>query len=159
MTQKKLSSIERVRQHGMDLELAIEILELPNSTRTARDAAEACHCEVSQIVKSMIFERNDTGSLLLILVSGAHNANLEQLAEYFACELKRADPKKIRAETGFAIGGVAPIGHLSPIEIFMDITLMKYEAVWAAAGKPNALFSIAPAALAKATNAELIKVT
>ena len=158
MANIKLSSIERVRRHGEELGLDIEILELPDSTRTAAEAASACKCAVAQIVKSMIFERTDDNSLVLVLVSGAHNADMARLKDFFGCPLQRADPRKIRTETGFAIGGVSPIGHLSPIKVLMDKTLLDHEIVWAAAGKPNAVFSVDPEKLAKATGAQIVDV-
>ncbi len=158
MRQNKTSSIERVRQQAELLGLSIDILELPQSTRTADEAATACKCEVGQIVKSMIFERSDNGTLVLILVSGAHNADMAHLKDYFGCKLQRADPKKIREETGFAIGGISPLGHLNPIPTFVDKTLLSFEIVWAAAGKPNAVFSVAPTLLVQAIGATQIDV-
>lgn len=158
MSPQKISSLERVRQHAKLLNLTIDILELPASTRTAQEAANACKCEVAQIVKSMIFERADDTSLVLILVSGAHNADMEKLKALFGCKLQRADPKKIRTQTGFAIGGISPIGHLNPIPTFLDKTLLDFDMVWAAAGKPNAVFSVAPVQLFQSTGATEIDV-
>ena len=158
MQSNKTSSIERVRQQANALDLPINILELPDSTRTAEEAATACKCDVGQIIKSMIFERTDDNSLVLILVSGAHNADMGRLKDYFGCKLQRADPKKIREETGFAIGGISPIGHLNPISTFVDKTLLNFEIVWAAAGKPNAVFSVDPTRLVGAIGATQIDV-
>ena len=158
MTAKNTPSIERVRQQAKSLDLAINILELENSTRTAQEAASACKCEVAQIVKSMIFERSDDNSLLLILVSGAHNADMRRLEDYFGCKLNRADHKKIRNQTGFAIGGISPIGHLTPIPTFMDKSLLNFDVVWAAAGKPNAVFSVTPMQLSQSIGATEIEV-
>jgi prolyl-tRNA editing enzyme YbaK/EbsC (Cys-tRNA(Pro) deacylase) len=158
MQSNKISSIERVRQQANSLNLLIEISELPDSTRTAEEAATACQCDVAQIVKSMIFERSDNKSLVLILVSGAHNADMGRLKDYFGCKLQRADPKKIREVTGFAIGGISPIGHLTPIPTFVDKTLLGFDIVWAAAGKPNAVFRVAPMDLFQAMGATQIDV-
>lgn len=155
---KKISSVERVRQHANSLKLPIDILELSTSTRTAQEAADACKCEVAQIVKSMIFERADDNSLVLILVSGVHNADMGKLREFFGCKLQRADPKKIRTQTGFAIGGISPIGHLNPIPTFLDKTLLNFDVVWAAAGKPNAVFSSPPMQLYQSIGATEIEV-
>lgn len=147
-----------MRQQANALDLPIAILELPDSTRTAEEAATACQCEVSQIIKSMVFERKDDESLVLILVSGAHNADMSRLKNYFGCKLQRADPRKIREVTGFAIGGISPIGHLNPIPTFVDKTLLGFDVVWAAAGKPNAVFSVGPLDLFQAIGATQIDV-
>lgn len=146
-------SVKRVERAAEEAGLDVEILRMPESTRTAADAAAACGCEVSQIVKSMIFEGAASGALKLVLVSGAHDLDLARSEALFGEALTRADPKRVRAETGFAIGGVSPIGHLAPLDTWMDSTLLAYDIVWVAAGAPNAVFSIAPAALKQAAAA------
>lgn len=151
-------SIKRVEQAAITLGLNIDIQTMPDSTRTADDAAQACGCTVAQIVKSLIFEGQDSGKLKLLLVSGAHNVNLDKAAQKFGEALGRADAKKVRAETGFAIGGVSPIGHLTPLETYMDQSLLSFGSVWAAAGTPNAVFEIAPQALCDATKAHLFDI-
>ncbi len=138
-------SVKRVEDAASRAGLAVTVVRMPESTRTAEEAARACGCDVAQIVKSMIFEGSLSGELKLVLVSGAHDLDLERAAAVLGEDLVRADPKRVRAETGFAIGGVAPIGHLAPIETFMDTSLLAHEVVWAAAGAPDAVFSVAPA--------------
>ncbi|MEN0001877.1 MAG: YbaK/EbsC family protein [Pseudomonadota bacterium] len=132
-----------------------QILHLPASTRTADDAARACDCNVAQIVKSLIFTGSKSGKLLLLLVSGAHQVDLAAFAEETGEPLLRADPKDVRARTGFAIGGVAPVGHLEAPATYMDRSLLDYDMVWAAAGAPNAVFQIKPDKLADMTGAAL----
>ncbi len=149
-------SVKRVEQAARAAGLDLNVLRMPGSTRTASDAAQACRCSVSQIVKSMIFLGAESGSLKLLLVSGAHEVDLMQVREIIGEELLRADPKRVRAETGFAIGGVSPIGHLVPIETWIDSSLLGHDLVWAAAGAPDAVFSVAPAALQAATGAREI---
>ncbi|MEO1142346.1 MAG: YbaK/EbsC family protein [Pseudomonadota bacterium] len=136
------SSMDRVKRAAELLDLEIEIKTMDQSTRTAEEAAYACGCEVGQIIKSLIFERADNQELVLVLVSGKNNADMKKLAHHFGTELSRADPRKIRTLTGFAIGGVAPIGHLVDMSVLMDEDLITYEHVWAAAGKPNAVFRV-----------------
>lgn len=155
---KPLKSIHRVANAANELGLEINILEMEQSTRTAQEAADAVGCAVAQIVKSMIFERKDNQELVLVLVSGAHNADMKLLAEHFGTKLDRADPRKIREQTGFAIGGVSAIGHLIDIPVVMDETLLTLETVWVAAGKPNALFSVNTKHLAGAVKAVSIKI-
>lgn len=154
---KSGSSMARVANHARELNLEIGLRSMDQSTRTAAEAAAACGCEVAQIVKSMIFENVDTDAFVLLLVSGAHKVDLAYLSKTYGMQLKRADARRVRAETGFAIGGVAPIGHLKPIDIFIDDTLLDYAVVWAAAGRPDAVFSVNPRELCGATNARRIK--
>lgn len=155
---KPLKSIHRVANAAKELGLEINVLEMEQSTRTAQEAADAVGCEVAQIVKSMVFERKDNQALVLVLVSGAHNADMKLLAGHFGTKLDRADPRKIREQTGFAIGGVSAIGHLIDIPVVMDETLLTLETVWVAAGKPNALFSVDAKHLAGAVKAVSIKI-
>jgi len=153
---KNESSMERVAREANLLGLDIEPQIMPDTTRTAEDAAKACGCEVGQIIKSLIFEREDNQALVLVLVSGANNADLDKLKTHFGTKLNRADPRKVRDETGFAIGGVAPIGHLIDLETVLDEDLLQFETVWAAAGKPNSVFRVAPQTLADAIKCSVI---
>ena len=146
-------SVARVRKSAEALGLEIETRKMPASTRTAEDAALACGCDVAQIVKSLVFEGRESGHLKLLLVSGRHQADME-LAKTAAGEpLQRADPKRVREETGFAIGGVAPLGHLHPLPCWIDETLLAFEDVWAAAGAPDTVFRVSPRALMDAIGA------
>lgn len=152
---KKVSSIDRVRADLVRLGIEAGIETMPASTRTARDAASACGCEVAQIVKSLIFERHDDHSLILLLIAGHNQADMDLAARLLGTTLDRADPKKVRAETGFAIGSVAPVGHLCAIPVYMDPDLLHFDRVWAAAGAPNAVFPVDPRKLLRATRARL----
>ncbi|WP_119307192.1 YbaK/EbsC family protein [Cohaesibacter haloalkalitolerans] len=152
----KKSSKERVQEAIDALGLNSQVVTMPDSTRTAEDAAAACGCAVAQIVKSLIFERHDNHHLVLLLIAGNNRADLDLAAGVIGSTLDRADPKKVRAETGFAIGGVAPIGHLCEMEVYMDPDLLQFETVWAAAGAPNAVFKVEPQALAKAAGAKAL---
>ena len=152
-------SINRVKTAAETAGLAIKILQMPNSTRTAAEAAAACGCDVAQIVKSLIFKGRETGALKLLLVSGAHQLDLEKAAGLIGEALERADPKEVRDITGFAIGGVSPLGHLTPIDTWMDATLLGFGTVWAAAGAPNAVFEVASAALSDAASATIADLT
>ena len=142
-------SVTRVRSAAAALGLAIEIHEMPMSTRTAEEAAQACGCDVAQIVKSLIFCGEETDTLKLLLVSGRNRVDTKQAAGAVGEKLLRADVRRVRAETGFAIGGVAPFGHLAPIPTWIDETLLAFDRIWAAAGAPHAVFSVAPGLLAE----------
>lgn len=153
------SSMERVVQDAARLGLAIELRIMDQSTRTAEDAAEACGCAVGQIVKSLVFENADTGALALLLVSGSHNADLDYISSRYGLNLKRCDGRRVRDETGFAIGGVAPIGHKAPVATWLDDSLLQYDTVWAAAGRPDSVFSVDPRALVDAIKPKVIAVS
>ncbi|MCZ4287458.1 YbaK/EbsC family protein [Hoeflea alexandrii] len=152
------SSMARVARAAAEAGLEIRILKMAQSTRTAEEAADAAGCDVSQIVKSLVFENTATKKLDLMLVSGLHNADMDYISTHYGLSFARCDVRRVRDETGFAIGGVAPIGHLNPIRIYMDRTLLDHDLVWAAAGRPDSVFSVDPKALATAIAAEFINV-
>ncbi|KGF66912.1 membrane protein [Hoeflea sp. BAL378] len=152
------SSMARVKDAAAGAGLDIRILKMAQSTRTAEEAAEAAGCDVSQIVKSLVFENSATGQLNLMLVSGAHNADMDYISATYNLSFTRCDARRVRDETGFAIGGVAPIGHLKPIAVYMDRMLLSHGEVWAAAGRPDSVFRVDPQALASAIQAEIIDV-
>jgi prolyl-tRNA editing enzyme YbaK/EbsC (Cys-tRNA(Pro) deacylase) len=147
------SSIERVEQAARDAGLAIEVRRMGASTRTAEEAAVQCGCAVGQIVKSLVFQGERSGQLYLFLVSGARQLDPDKAAALVSEPLARADPRRVRDETGFAIGGVSPLGHQVRIAAFADETLLGYDRVWAAAGAHDAVFAAEPAALIKAAGA------
>lgn len=151
-------SVKRVQKTAIELGHTIEVMRMPESTRTASEAAAACGCSVGQIVKSMVFMAESTGDLKLLLIGGNHNVDVSKAAEQIGESIARADPKRIREETGFAIGGVAPIGHLKPLETWFDESLLLWPKVWAAAGAPNAVFEIDPRKLFEITNAKSMAV-
>ena len=152
------SSMERVAQDAERLGLKIELKVMDQSTRTAEEAAAACGCNVGQIVKSLVFEDAETGKLVLLLVSGDRNADLDYLSARYMLKLKRCDGRRVRDETGFAIGGVAPIGHTAPIATYLDESLLRHDTVWAAAGRPDSVFSVDPKALADAIDPIIVSV-
>jgi prolyl-tRNA editing enzyme YbaK/EbsC (Cys-tRNA(Pro) deacylase) len=146
-------SVKRVERAAADLGLEITVRRMGESTRTAEEAAAACGCEVARIVKSLIFAGETSGDLILLLVSGVNQVDLARAAEAVGEPLTRADANDVRARTGFAIGGVSPIGHLTAPKIWMDETLLGFATVWAAAGAPDAVFEIGPARLRAVTGA------
>lgn len=152
------SSIARVAKTAADLGLDIEIARMGQSTRTAEEAAEACGCATGQIVKSLVFENAGSGALVLLLVAGSHNADLDHLKTAHGLDLRRSEARRVRDETGFAIGGVAPIGHLAKMRVYMDEALLAHSIVWAAAGRPDSVFSVDPKALAEKTGATVLRV-
>lgn len=148
----------RVQAAAEALGLAISVRLMPDSTRTAAEAAAACGCEVGQIVKSLIFKGKDSGRPLLLLVSGANRVNEKGVAVTIGEQLTRPDADFVRATTGYAIGGIPPLGHLAPLATWIDGDLLRYATVWAAAGTPNAVFSVDPGRLRDAIGATVIHV-
>ncbi|MGI9608752.1 MAG: YbaK/EbsC family protein [Acidimicrobiia bacterium] len=147
-------SVGRVTSAASAAGLELEIVEYPVGTRSAADAAAAVGCDVAQIVKSMIFN-TETG-LVLALTSGVHQVDPPKLAQVIGVEsCGRADADEVRATTGFAIGGVAPFGHLSRITAVMDPHLFEFDRVWAAAGTPRHVFPIQPTTLQRIAGAEI----
>jgi prolyl-tRNA editing enzyme YbaK/EbsC (Cys-tRNA(Pro) deacylase) len=134
--------------------LAIEVERFPKGTRTAADAAQAVGCDVAQIVKSLVFVAD--GEPVIALLSGADRLDPARLAAALgATTVRRADGDEARAATGFAIGGVPPIGHARPLTIVMDERLLTHDLVWAAAGLPDAVFKAAPRELRAAAGAKV----
>jgi prolyl-tRNA editing enzyme YbaK/EbsC (Cys-tRNA(Pro) deacylase) len=125
--------------------------EFPEGTRTAQDAAAAIGCDVGQIVKSLVFVRDDEP--LLVLCSGANTVDAERLG------LAKADAELVRRATGFAIGGVPPYGHPAPLETLIDEDLLGYDEVWAAAGTPRSVFPLTPAQLVERAGGTVARVS
>jgi prolyl-tRNA editing enzyme YbaK/EbsC (Cys-tRNA(Pro) deacylase) len=151
-------SSQKIAEAARRLALPIEIVVMPSSTRTAEEAAAACGCAVGQIVKSLVFRGAASGRPLLLLVSGGNRVDEKTAAAAIGEDLSRPDAAFVRETTGFAIGGIPPFGHATPLATFMDRDLLGYPVVWAAAGTPAAVFSSDPARLRDATGATVIGV-
>jgi prolyl-tRNA editing enzyme YbaK/EbsC (Cys-tRNA(Pro) deacylase) len=132
---------------------------MPDSTRTAEEAAAACGCDVGQIVKSLVFRGKASGRPILLLVSGRNQVDTAKVAAVIGEALDRPDANFVRAATGYAIGGIPPIGHDTPMAAYLDTDLLAYPEVFAAAGTPNAIMAVSPDALSKAAAAIETKVT
>ena len=150
------AKLDRVKAAAEAAGLAIEIREMPQSTRTAEDAAAACGVKVAQIVKSLVFRKAESRTPVLLLVSGANRVDQAAMRAVIGEKLERMDADAVREVTGFAIGGVAPLGSLTPLATFMDADLMEFPTIWAAAGAPHAVFETTPRALAAATGASIV---
>jgi len=122
--------------------LALKVVELPASTRTAQEAAQTIGCQVAQIIKSLIFRTQITGKPILVLASGVNRVNEKAVETQLGEKLGKADADFTREVTGFAIGGIPPVGHKQVIQTFIDEDLLKYPELWAAAGTPNAVFCL-----------------
>jgi prolyl-tRNA editing enzyme YbaK/EbsC (Cys-tRNA(Pro) deacylase) len=151
-------AVQRVANAARAAGLAIDVKVMPASTRTAEDAAAACGCDVAQIVKSLIFKGKASGRPYLLLVSGGNRVNEKAMAATLGEEIVRPDADFVRAATGFAIGGIPPLGHATPLTPWLDEDLLQFGTVWAAAGPPSAVFAVDPKALAAATGATIVPV-
>jgi len=149
------SSVERVRVALAALGIVTEIKEFSASTRTSADAAAAIGCSVAQIAKSLVFRAKPSGRAILVMASGANRVDEAKLAEALGETIGKADADFVRAETGFAIGGVAPVGHGFRLKTFVDQDLMAFDEIWAAAGSPNSVFRLTPAELVRVTGGEV----
>ena len=130
-----------------------EVQELSASTRTAAEAAAALGTTVAQIAKSLVFLAG--GEPALVIASGVNRVSLEKLARLLGASVTRADADAVKRLTGFPIGGVAPVGHASPLRVLIDRDLLQYPEIWAAAGTPNAVFRTHPAELQRITGGEV----
>ena len=146
-------SIERVTEAAKQAGLEIEVKRMGASTRTSEEAALQCGCGVAQIMKSLIFQADTGDRLYLFLLQGSSRLDLAKAEGLTGEKLKRADPRLIRERTGFAIGGVSPIGHAAPVPTYAEEALLKHEIVWAAAGAHDAVFAAEPGRLLAAANA------
>jgi prolyl-tRNA editing enzyme YbaK/EbsC (Cys-tRNA(Pro) deacylase) len=153
------ASAQRVQDALTALGLPCRVVELPGSTRTAQEAADAVGCMVGQIVKSLIFRGARTDTPILVLASGANRVDERRLGELVGEPIAKADAAFVRAHTGFAIGGVAPLGHPAPLKTYIDADLLQYAEIWAAAGTPNAVFALTPADLEAMTKGQVLRVT
>ncbi len=136
----------------------LEVIELPQSTRTAAEAAAAVGCTVGQIAKSIVFRAAQSDRPVLVLTSGANRVSEHAVAALLGEPLAKADADFARARTGFVIGGVPPVGHAEPPITFIDEDLLQYSAIWAAAGTPNAVFRLTPEALVRLTEGKVARV-
>jgi Cys-tRNA(Pro) deacylase len=150
-------NVDRVVAAAREAGLDISVERFPHGTRTAVDAARAVGCDVAQIVKSLVFVAD--GDPVIALVSGSNRVDLARLAAATGTEhVRKADGDEARAATGYAIGGVPPFGHATAVRVVVDADLLTHDTVWAAAGLPDAVFPIAPAELARVSDARVVEI-
>lgn len=134
--------------------LELELRTFPSGTRTAEDAARAIGCDVAEIVKSLIFTAD--GAPFLALVSGINRIDERKLGQVAGGRVEKAEPGLVRSVTGYSIGGVPPFGHASRLAVYCDRDLLSHEVVWAAAGRPDSVFSITPERLVELSGAAIV---
>ena len=143
----------RVAQLVRDAGLETTVVEFEQPTRTSAEAAAAVGCEVAQIAKSVVFRGKTTGAAVVVVASGANRVSEAKVAALVGEPLGRADADFVREATGYAIGGVAPLGHATATRVVLDGDLRRFGTIWAAAGTPFSVFPLPPDALAALTGA------
>ena len=159
MPEERSPSARRVQEALAARGLACTVVELPASTRSATEAAQAIGCRVEQIVKSLVFRGQRTGKPVLVLASGTNRVDEARLGELLSEPIQKASADYVREHTGFAIGGVPPLGHAEPLQTFIDRDLLQYDEIWAAAGTPNAVFKLAPTHLEQMTGGRVVAIS
>lgn len=159
MSQSLSTSAQRVQAALKAQGVTCQVVELPDSTRSAQEAADAIGCQVAQIVKSLIFRGKQTDTPVLVLASGTNRVNEKRLKDLIGEPITKADAEFVRQKTGFAIGGVAPVGHVEPLTTVIDEDLLQYAEIWAAAGTPHAVFRLTPDELLKIAPGQVANVT
>lgn len=149
------SSAQRVQDILVRLGLDLKVLELPSSTRTAQDAAASIGCQLGQIVKSLIFKGVTSSTPILVITCGSNRVDEIKIAQHVNERVMRADADFVRECTGFAIGGIPPVGHSITPLVFIDEELLQFEDIWAAAGTPNGVFRLTPSDLCKITQGKV----
>ena len=147
---------ERVQAELRSRGAAGEVVELAASTRTSQEAAAAIGTTVAQIAKSLVFLAGEAP--VLVIASGVNRVSLAKLAGILGCAATRPDAETVKRLTGFPIGGVAPLGHATPMRVLIDRDLLRHEEIWAAAGTPNAVFRTTPSALARITDGQVVDI-
>ena len=153
------ASAQKVQQALDHIGKQLEVVELPGSTRTSQEAAQAVGCQVGQIAKSIIFRALASQRPIMVIASGPNRVNEKVIETLIGETIGKADADFVRQRTGFVIGGVPPVGHPEQIETFIDMDLLQYPEIWAAAGTPHAVFRLTPADLMRMTGGKAVQVT
>lgn len=152
------ASASRVEQALRERGLATEVRQMPDSTRTAQEAAAALGCDVGQIAKSLVFRGERSGAPVLVIASGADRVDERRLAEVIGEPVVKPDADFVRERTGFGIGGVPPLGHAEPIRTLIEERLLAFDPIWAAAGTPHHVIPLTPGELRRVTGGEVVAV-
>ena len=158
MSDELSSSAQKVQDALRVFGFTSHVVELPGSTRTSQEAADAVGCKVEQIAKTIVFHGKQSGKAILVVASGINRINEKKLRDLAAEPVKKADADFVRKETGFVIGGVPPVGHVRPLDIFIDEDLLKHDEIWAAAGTPHAVFKLTPGDLTRMTGGRVVDI-
>lgn len=158
MSDELSPSAQKIQQALEARGVKLQVVELADSTRTSKEAAQAIGCEVGQIVKSVIFKAKRSEKPVLVIASGANRVDERRIEGLIGEPLGKADADFVRQRTGFVIGGVPPIGHEEPIQTYIDQDLLNYSELWAAAGTPHAVFRLTPDELLYLSDGKVVPV-
>jgi prolyl-tRNA editing enzyme YbaK/EbsC (Cys-tRNA(Pro) deacylase) len=159
MENKQLSKSAQIVQDALSKKgISCTVIELPSSTRTAQEAADSLGCQISQIIKSLVFKTKETNRPILVLASGSNRVNEALIERELNEKIVRADAEFTRETTGFAIGGIPPLAHKNPIQTFIDKDLLRFDELWAAAGTPDAVFKLQSNCLQALTDGKIIQI-
>ena len=156
LTSQLKDSAQQVQNKLIELGYANKVIELPDSTRTAQEAADTIGCDVAHIAKSIIFRLKNNDKPLLVIASGVNRINEKQIKTHLNDSIGKADADFVREHTGFVIGGVPPLGHIESIITLIDEDLLQFKEIWAAAGHPRAVFRLTPEELVQMTKGQVI---
>jgi len=151
-------SAQKVQDLLTQVDPNLRVLEFIESTRTSQEAADRVGCALGQIGKSLIFQGKSSGKPYLIITSGSNRVDEKLFAQLVGEKIRRADPEFVRQVTGFAIGGIPPLGHVEKIQAFLDEDLFQYQEIWGAAGTPNGVFKTSPQIMQQMSNAQVARV-
>jgi prolyl-tRNA editing enzyme YbaK/EbsC (Cys-tRNA(Pro) deacylase) len=151
-------SAQKVQDTLQSLGFNLQVIEFEQTTRTSAEAAQAVGCEIGQIAKSLIFKGKQSGKAILIIASGANRVDEKKIRALVGEKVEKPDADFVREQTGFAIGGVPPVGHAQKLETLIDEDLLKFNEIWGAGGTPNAVFRLAPGDLVKMTNEKVVDI-
>lgn len=158
MAENLSKSAQKVQAELNRYGIELKVVEFSESTRTSQEAADAIGCELGQIAKSLIFKGKTSKKPVCIIASGANRVNEKKIKEIIGEKIEKADAAFVLEHTGYAIGGVPPVGHKSSIKPLIDEDLLKYREIWSAAGTPHAVFKLTPDDLLRITGGEVISV-
>lgn len=149
-------SAQRVQDALKEFDLDLQVVEFPESTRTSQEAADAIGCELGQIAKTLIFKGKQSGKPLCVIASGKNRVDEKKVAQCVGEPIERPDAEFVEQHTGYAIGGVSPVGFTFEHQILIDQDLMAYQIIWAAAGTHNAVFQLTPQDLVRITHGRVV---
>lgn len=158
MNNELRKSAQKVQSILNEFGLELTVIEFEESTRTAQEAADAIGCQLGQIAKSLIFKGKVSQAPVCVIASGSNRVDEKKIKAHLGEKIERADAAFVLEQTGYAIGGIPPIGHSNSIKILIDEDLLSYVEIWAAAGTPHAVFKLTPKDLLDITKGEVIEV-
>jgi prolyl-tRNA editing enzyme YbaK/EbsC (Cys-tRNA(Pro) deacylase) len=151
-------SAQKVQDALSQFGITLAVKEFPSSTRTAQEAADSIGCTVGQIAKSLVFMGKTSGKPILIIASGSNRVDTKKIETLVGEKISKPDANYVREQTGFAIGGIPPLGHTNTLLTYVDEDLQRFDEIWAAAGTPNAVFMLTPSELMTITSGQVVSV-